>query len=421
MDFYKIILLSVRNLFRNKRRTLITLIIIGSGYLALSLVAGYVQNAFLGLKKMTIMSTFTGSGGTGHFQVVRKDFIEKQEKYPLEFGIDNYQQKIKCLNHIEHVLYTTPRIEFSGLISSGEKSMSFLGLGVNPENEARLRSGLTLVKIDNTPLLELKKELYGVILGRKMAEILQVKIGDWLQILTTTVDGSVNAIDVKVVGSFSTGSKIADKYFLMTNIPAVSNVMRTNKINRFVVILDDSKYTEIVAKEAKTILEAKEPSINYLTPKWYELGEYYNAIKKMYIIIFSFMSIVIFIIVMLSCNNTLLMAMMERIQEIGTLRAIGISLKWIKSIFITEGIILGVISSFLGFVIQQVLVVIINNLHIAMPPPPGTDIEYRLLIEPFPILLPVIFLFIILSTTIASIITFRKVQNMSIVDALNHN
>jgi putative ABC transport system permease protein len=130
MNHIKLVIIASRNLKRNSRRTLITVLVSSAGFVALAIVGGYMDFTFFGLQEMTICRGFSSTGGTGHIQIVRKEALTKEEQYPMEFGIaDNDILQETINNSNKDVKATVPRIEFTGLISNGERSTSFLGMG----------------------------------------------------------------------------------------------------------------------------------------------------------------------------------------------------------------------------------------------------------------------------------------------------
>ncbi|MBI3599175.1 MAG: ABC transporter permease [Nitrospinae bacterium] len=423
MKLHKLLRFSFRNLFRNRRRTIITLSVAASGFAAMAIIAGYIDFTFYGLQELTIRNGFTGAGGTGHIQIFSLNALQKEESYPLEFGISDYEAITKGIQTIDGVFFAMPRIEFSGLISNGEKSLSFLGMGVDAKKEADLLSFFgkdMAMKLDNSALYALQDIPNGILLGKDMAKSLNAKRGDTLMLLSTTVDGAVNAIDVTVAGTITTGFKTADRYYLLTHISDAQRVMQTDKVSKIVAVLKDTEYTPIVIPEVSDILNRDFPSHKFAIEGWENLAEYYHAICDLYRIIFSFVGAVVVVIVTLSCTNTMLMSTMERIKEIGTLRAIGVSSKWVTAIFLLEGFLTGIGGVIIGTILKYIISAIINHSWIMMPPPPGMSISYQLQIYPATFFIPLIAIVIISSTTLSSLITLRKVRRISIVEAITH-
>ncbi|NTW83475.1 MAG: ABC transporter permease [Chlorobiaceae bacterium] len=423
MNTIKIVKIAFRNLLRNSRRTLITILVSSSGFAALAIVAGYMDFTFYGLKEMTICSGFTASGGTGHIQVFKHDALVKEEQYTLQYGIDGYKDLQSQIESVPGVSFSMPRIEFNGLISNGDKSVSFLGLGVDPVKEAALTNYWNSLeriqaKMDDTAYKNLQKNgSSGVLLGQNMAKALNAVPGSNLMLMSTTIDGAVNVVDVTVAGIMKSSMKSIDEHYLVTQIETVQNLLQTEKISKIVVVVDKTDHTSTILP---MILKKINNDRRYTITPWEKLAEYYHSIRDVYNIIFSFTGIIVVAIVFLSCTNTMLMATMERIREIGTLKAVGVSDKWISLMFLLEGFFIGCASIVLGILLKFLFAGIINNINIKMPPPPGMSATYFLKIYSAYDYLPWIALLILVSTTFSGMLTLFKIRKLSIVNSLTH-
>ncbi len=120
-------LLALRNIFRNKRRTIITFLAIISGMVGLIVFGGFVEYSFWGLRESTIRSQL------GHIQVYKKGYSEKGIANPSEYLIDDFQKLEELFYKIPYVELVTARLSFSGLISTGENTLICKGSGVIPE------------------------------------------------------------------------------------------------------------------------------------------------------------------------------------------------------------------------------------------------------------------------------------------------
>ena len=423
MTIFKLIKFAYRNVTRNMRRTLITLCVAAFGFAAIAIVAGYFEQTILGLQELTIRNGFTGNGGTGHFQICNEDALQNEETYPLEFGIENYETIIKDVREIDRVSLAMPRIELSGLVSNGDKSVSFLGMGVNADKEGELIQILvdnSMAGLENSSYFKLQNTPNGVLLGKDMAGSLQAEIGSSLMLLSTTVDGAINAVDVTVAGIISTGLKSVDSYYLLTHLSTIQGLLQTDKVGKIVVALHETQETKQVKPLLSETIKRNSTLHTLSMLEWMDLAEYYHSIRNVYYIIFCFLGTVVIAIVGLSCTNTMLMATMERIKEIGTLRAIGISSKWIWFVFVFEGFLIGLGGIITGILLKFIATFIINHMAIKMPPPPGMTNAYVLKILPAIEVYPWIALLIIASTTLSSFVMLWKVKRISIVDALLH-
>ncbi|TLU87608.1 MAG: ABC transporter permease [Chlorobium sp.] len=429
MNSIKLASIALRNLFRNSRRTLITVLVSSAGFAALGIVAGYMDFTFYGLKELTISRGFSAGGGTGHLQIFDQNLLKREEEYPMQYGISNNKSIQTKIESIPDVSFSMPRIEFNGLISNGDKSISFLGLGVDPKKEAGLMHYWNTLekmsaksRMDDSAYRKLAEEpsSAGVLLGGEMAKALHAKTGSSLMLMSTTVDGAVNVVDVTVSGIMRNPMKSLDQHYLLADIETVQRLLQTDKISKIVVVLHKTEQTSSIQPLVSSKINRLRSNPVYSVMPWEELAEYYHSVRDAYNIIFSFTGIIVVVIVFLSSTNTMLMATMERIREIGTLKAIGVSNGWISLMFLFEGFFIGVMSVFIGIILQYIFSSVINNSGFKMPPPPGMSSSYLLNIYPATEWLPWIALLIIISTTFSGLLTLVKIRKISIVDSLSH-
>src|SRR5439155_468245 len=106
--------LALRNVFRNRRRTLITLAAMGFGAAAIIVFGGFVHSIYYGVRESTIRSQ------VGHIQIYRRGYSEKGNLAPFDYLIADYPALRDELRRIEHVKMVTARLGFSGLVSTGD-------------------------------------------------------------------------------------------------------------------------------------------------------------------------------------------------------------------------------------------------------------------------------------------------------------
>lgn len=401
--------LAFKNVFRNRRRTAITGLVLVFGAAALILAGGFIAFTFRGLSESTI------HGQLGHIQLFNKEFLEHQEDHPLELGLDSVDAMKRKIITLNHVRFTMARIEFMGLLSNGDKSEAFLGRGVEPDKELKLSDlGLDIDTgkfLDQDPADTKDNE---VVLASGLSKTMKAKIGDYLTLMTTTSKGALNALDVKVVGVYSTGIPEYDERALMVDLNTAQQILNSNKVTNLVVVLDETDKTESAAAS----LEKMFPNIK--AKRWFDLATFYNAVVRLYNAIFGFLGVIIFVIVVLSSSNTMMMSIFERTREIGTQLAVGTSRTRLLLNFLYEGLIIGVLGSLLGLLIAYGLAELINNANIMMPPPPGRTTGYPLFVDTVPMVFVGVFILMSMTTVASTLIPAFKASKLRIVDALGH-
>ena len=142
--------------------------------------------------------------------------------------------------------------------------------------------------------------------------------------------------------------------------------------------------------------------------------------KLLYLAIFGFMGLVLALVVLLATANTLLMSVMERVRELGTLRALGLRPGQLLALLQWEGALLGLAGSAAGLALTLLLRAGLNALHLQLPPPPGTSHGYELNIHFVPMVYLVSFLGLQLVVQLSALAPGLKAARLRITDALRH-
>jgi len=401
--------IAFKNIFRNKRRTLITFSVIIFGSTALLVAGGFIRYMFDGLANMTIR------GGLGHLQLVHQDQLHKEEEKPLQYGLEDAGKIAGIVSGMEGVLGTTARIDFMGLLSNGDKSVIFLGTGLEPEKERAL--GYENEVVSGSSLTS-EGGRFQVMLATGLARSLKSNVGDTLTLMSTTSEGVLNAVDVYVVGIFSTGITEYDERALRVPLGIAKNLLATEKVSKLVVGLRQTSDTD----RLHDLLAARLSSAGYPLEirRWYEMATFYQGVVRMFGAIFRILGTIIFVLVVLSSSNTMLMAVLERVREIGTLMAFGTTRLKILAIFVIEGVFIGVLGGALGSAAGLLTIKLMNRAHLMMPTPPGNTRPFLIIIPVVPGIFVGVFLLMIATMIVAGFLPAMRASRLKIVDALNH-
>ena len=154
--------------------------------------------------------------------------------------------------------------------------------------------------------------------------------------------------------------------------------------------------------------------------KWHEQAAYYKQVRQFYHQITGFISIVLFIIVFFSISNTVVMSIVERTQEIGTLLSVGTSRWQTLKMFFFEGMLIGIFGGLFSAGFAFVVSLMINHFNILLPPPPGFTDGYPLAIRNGLDFYSRIFIVTVIVAIFSSSVPAFRVTRMKIVDALGH-
>src|SRR5438552_721457 len=211
--------IAFRNIFRNRRRSAITLLVIVFGAVGLILFGGYKALTFYNLRESTIR------GRLGHLQIYAAGYSKAESPKPLQFGLENVSEIRQLVQKDPRIRMTAAQIGLMGLVSNGEKSETFLATAVEPAKDRAMNSQRLL---EGTALPD--NESDAVIVGRGLAAAMHVKPGDYLTIMTPTVSGSLNAMDVRVAGVFMSGVKEYDDRAVKMPLVAAQRLLQTTKV-----------------------------------------------------------------------------------------------------------------------------------------------------------------------------------------------
>lgn len=408
MTFIK---LGFRSLFRQRRRTVMTLVVITFGIGSLLLTLGHTAFIDWGLRESTIHSE------TGHLQLFHSDYFEQEESTILQYGVAQSEAIEGELNGFLEVQLVQARIDLMGLISNGEKSVAFVGQAVEPAKERQLRN---LFGNSGAAFDSLIADSSGdcVVLGRALARSLDVQTGDWVTLMTSTADGALNAVDLRVADTFSATSAEYEKRAIKMTLRTAQELLRTEKVKHLIVTLDKTENTDRLCDEIRAW--AGENGHALSLRKWHEQAAYYHQVKQFFQQITGFLSIILLLIVFFATANTIVMAIVERTREIGTLLAVGTSRFQTLKMFLFEGLFLGLTGGVLAMGFAWLAGTLINSAGLMMPPPPGATEGYELLVRNEWSAFLTVFGATVLTAMASSFMPAVRVTRMNIVDALGH-
>jgi putative ABC transport system permease protein len=311
-----------------------------------------------------------------------------------------------------------PRIEFYGMVSNGVKAVGFMGSAVDPEAEKRLGFTEHLASGNGRDLSSRPGGDVEALIGAGLAKSMNVKVGDGLTLLAMTSDGALNGVDVQIVGIVNTGIAEFDARFLRITLPAAQRLLQSERVTNLVVGLDATDNTDAVYNELAPRLHGLPQQMTM--KKWIDLATYYNQVHTLFSGIFLFMGLIVFLMVLMSSINTLLMAMLERVREIGSMLAMGTPRSWIVALFMLEATLLGLLGAAVGVAAGNLLGSLLNAAGLHMPPPPGYSVHVPFRVLHVPALMIGSSLTVVISLALASILPAIRASRLQIAEALAH-
>ena len=355
--------LAWRNLWRNRRRSMINVAAMGFGLAAIM----FGQSLLVSLQRQLIEKA-TGSI-TGHVRVQRSDVDES--KFPDKFMLDT-AAAAKLLDRDPRVRVWGRRIHITGLVSAPSASLGALICAVEPEKEKTLTDMSSYIK-EGTYL---DPDGKGVVMGRKIAGRLDVRLGEKVVLMAQAADGSMGAEAFRVVGLHQTGSESFDGQIVWVPLKAMQELLgRPGQANQLAARMRDIGDAEEVAADLDRAL----PPGPIRAISWKAIDREIISIQAFQNGILSVVLVIVFLIVALGILNTQLMSLFERVREFGVLMAIGARPRWIVRLILAESLLLGFVGTALGLLIGSALIAHFGRRGLKLPV--GEAFSYFL---PFP-------------------------------------
>ena len=456
--------LAIRNLERNRRRSLTTLAAIMVGTVAILLFGGYTRSIRYGLQMGFVRTS-------GHLQIQHKDYFLYGSGDPAAYGIADYQHVMDVVRHdpalAPMLTVVTPTLQLGGIAGNFAAGVSrtVLATGSDIDGQNQLRQWNDFGFLSTPGPLALTGTAPNVaVIGEGVARVLQLcgplhiprctapntntdpnsatpipqdlaaltnatttdpqPATPRIELLAATARGAPNVASLSVVKADTQGVKELDEIYVALHLPQAQRLVYGADPPQVTAIIVQLRHTtQIPAARARleALLATTLKSQPLEVHDYETLNPYYGQTVGFFAAIFGFIAILIGVIVLFTVSNTMSMAVMERTPEIGTLRALGLRRSGIRKMFITEGVLLGLTGSILGIIIALILAFLINHGGVTWTPPGRVDavpLTVRVWGEPTPMIGVVIALTLV--TLISSWIPSRRGASINIVSALRH-
>ncbi|MFC1726243.1 ABC transporter permease [candidate division KSB1 bacterium] len=313
--------IAFRNVFRNKRRSLLTMGAVFTSVAAMtfmnSYLNGFVKPFFEDLIRLT-----------GHIQVQHEEYALKVRMMSLSARVENYRDKKEKLKNIQHIKYAAPRIAFGGLIDVHEQNIAAPAMGIDLNED----DGILRLSNSITDGRAFSPSTNEAVIGYRLQEKLNITVGDTVTIITRTTMGSMSAANLVITGIFDMFNAALNNMIIMPVEKAEYLLDMENAVTSLNIGVDDEENINAVIAEInnKKIFKNKT-----LIERWDEIGILMQYLPYVYIIKYIF-AFIFGIIAVIGILNTMLMAVFERIREIGVTAAMGLKRMQIIFVFLSE-------------------------------------------------------------------------------------
>jgi len=417
-----IIILAFRNILRNKRRSLLTLLSMGGGFFLLCLTLSMSEGSY-----SNIIDIFTRDH-TGHIQIHQGNYLERPSLYKT---IKQADALIELLESNSLVIGVAPRIYGPSLAYGKNKTFPAQVIGIDPIRESkttRLKNKITQGVYLEDPISDeelshqtlSKVGYYPAMIGYSLAKNLHLSLGDELVLISQGIDGSIanDIFEITAIVGDANSHERMNVYLPLTAIQEflAMNTSSNNLVHELAITLTDQSQAREFATKIQQGIVDKELTV---APWQVVESSFYNSMQADKKGSYISMGIIVFI-VSIGVLNTVLMGTLERTREFGVLKAIGTRPIMIFTIIVLESFLLSIASCLLGLLLSLPIIYWLSVKGIPMPEPIDMGgIEFNTMLgelSTYVIVLPSVV--VILSTLLVSLIPAVRAAKISPLKAL---
>ncbi len=350
-----------RSLWRNKRRTVLTI-----GTVTLSVFVSIVATRY-STAVLKIWQDGAIDHGAGHAQYHAPGYFQNPDVISEQVTLPDANPVSEALAKDPAVDSYTRRLIFEGIISSGRKTVYFLGRAIDPETELRVSPGIFNPQGDEGRFIT-SEIPNGIAIGKGLADTLGLKLGDEATLMTHTLTGAVNGIDVKVIGIVNPPMPALSKRLVYMHLEQGQRSIKIpGRFSELVVRLKPGIDAEKWVAMARPPAEAAGINLR----GWWQVDPMIREVERIWDSVVGVISVLLFISAGISVLNIVFMLVMERTTEIGTLMAIGARPRDIRLLFTLEAALIGVIGGAIGAVLGNLYVLGMDLIGVPFDSPFG--------------------------------------------------
>lgn len=278
---------------------------------------------------------------TGHIKVYPNGYYEKSDLLPLDMHIKEYTTVTTVIQSVNGVLTAAPRIRAGGMLQYGEETIRVIINGIDPDNDSTIRDLPSRIVQG-----EYLTDGTAIIIGEQLAERLDLTVTDEVLLTCVAADGTPRSVACTIKGVYYTGFLSYDSSMVFLPLSQAKTLVNLDGATEIVVMVDNPGKIEGTTAAIASVLQDK--GYDHTVYHWEELApelaQFAEMEKSMS---FLFLSIVV-IVAAIGILNTMLMAVYERVKEVGVMAAFGYKPRNILVLFVLEGFIIGVVGAVLG-------------------------------------------------------------------------
>ncbi len=339
-----------KNVWRNKLRSSIVI-----ASLIIGLLGGILYLAFAkGMVQQQVSSAIHSE--ISNIQIHHPKFLINDE---IKFVINNPDEKVKSIREIKGVAEVTSRITSAAMASSAITGTGIFIKGINVEEEKRITNINTLL-LDGT-YFDTKLRNPAVI-GEKLAKKLKVKVRSKFVVTIQSASGDISYSAFRVAGIYKTSNSNFDLMNVFVQKKDLANIigMEETQATEIAVLLSHNNLTTSVSEKVASLFSEEISEEKIVVRTWEDISPVLKMMNEMTVQYSMIFVIIILVALSFGIINTMLMAIMERVREIGMLMAIGMNKIQVFFMIMLETIFLSITGGIIGLSLSWALVTILG-------------------------------------------------------------
>lgn len=374
--FLSLFRIAIRNVTRNTKRSIITMTAIIVGCAVIVFARGFINSLHKGMIDGLTQTL------TGDIQMHHKDYLQSTDALPLHLSMKIDSKLESILKSEKRLDAWSGRLRFTGILSNGLTTSLFIGNAIEPKKEYLVTPNQPQdIVSGGQPIKEEEPE--GIVIADKLAKGMNLKVNDIVTLSASTKEGAINTVDVTVVGIRKIVTNLSGSEGKLVDIPlatAQKLLFMEGEITELVVNVPNHDDVPSVRANLQAAIDRDIPNEKIAVNDWRDVNKFFVDILDLQDIVLWIVIIVLFAVMVTGIVNTMLMAVMERIREIGTMMAIGVRRKRLVILFVFESVALGCIGACIGVFLGYLVVSWYGYVGISFKP---AAYNKPLLLQPF--------------------------------------
>ena len=453
--------IALRNIIKNARRSITTALAIGIGGLAALLFGGFVTSIWFGVQTSMIQEQ-------GNLQVYRNGFLEFGAANPEAYTIQDWDRVAGLLKTdpvlAEQLSMVTPRIDLAGVAGNAEtgNSKTFIGTGIVPQEVDQMRqwdgwnigqaapatglqaengesvvlglgmarmmglcAALSVPNCQDAPIEEetlvAEEQDFSALVAAEggLADQQSASAQPQLNVMAATSSGVPNIARVEVASAQPQSIRAIDNAFVMMHFEQARALLYgdNQEATALMLQLKDPEQAEAVKARVAEVIERNglDLSVYHFT----EVDPTFDRIFGMFTFMFIVVSLVLSIVIVFTIVNTISMTVVERVKEIGTIRALGFRKGFVRALFLTESTLIGIIGAAIALGSAVLVSNMVNSAGLQWTPPSNaTPLTVQLMVLDNPAFVIGVVAVLVALAFLAAVLPTFKAARLNIVESL---